>query len=316
MADYEFKTLRAGGGNESNEEGEDDERSDRSDGAESDDLGLEEEEMGGAPMPQLREYGNTGPKGVLRDYAEAAERLQKRTEEKKKRLWQMAERNTFATTTVREDEEEENQEEGEEVDEELQRLRAQRLAQLKKQKQGQGPEEGPQRVCGSPYVERLGTYDYMRVVQEEAYADQLVAVLLHRDEALRGAGDALAAAYCALARHVAEEEGRDRDEVRFCAMGARDALDAFDDAGLPALLVYARGQLRDCAMALAGAPALQRAAQRFGLLDAGTALDVTNAARRHALFDRACDGVAGLQISDEEEEDDDYNEDEDEEEDS
>lgn len=307
MADYEFKTMHAGAGDA--DDGSDaDERSDRSDGAESD-AGLEAEEESAVPMPKLREYGNTGPKGVLRDYAEAAERLQKRTEEKKRRLWQMAERNTFATTTVREDEAaEEDKDDGDDDDDELQRLRAQRLAQLKQQQQQQGQQQ-ERGVCGSPYVERLGTYDYMRVVQEEAYADQLVAVLLHRDEALRG-GDALTVAYCALARHVAEEEGRDRDEVRFCAMGAADALGSFEEEGLPALLVYQRGQLRDCAMALAGAPALQRAAQRFGLLDAGTARDFTNAARRHALFDQARDGVAGLQLSDDDD-DDDYDDDDD-----
>lgn len=313
MADYEFKTLRAGAGTEGSDASDADERSDRSDGDDDSDVGLAaEEEESGMPMPRLREYGNTGPKGVLRDYAEAAERLQRRTEEKKRRLWQMAERNTHATTTVREDDEAEVAEETE--DAELERLRAQRLAQLRQQqRQGQQGQQQGRGVCGSPYVEQLGTYDYMRVVQEEACEGQLVAVLLHRDAALAGA-DALTAAYCALARHVAEDEGRDRDEVRFCAMGAAAALGSFEEDALPALLVYERGQLRDCAMALAGAAALQRAAQRFGLLDAGTARDFTNAAHRHALYDHARDGVAGLQLSDDDDDDDDYDDDDDDEE--
>ena len=262
------------------------------------------DETSAMPPPPVREYGNTGPKGVLNDYADAKERLRQRTEEKKRRLWRMAEHNTFATTTVREDDEEEQQQQREKAaqevdgeDDELARLRAKRLAELKKAADERKSARG---VGGSPFVERLGTYDYRRVVQQEAYADQLVAVLIVEDGALEHHNE-LVKAYCALAQHVAEEQGRGRDEVRCCAMAASDALDVFDEQALPALLVYQAGQLHHCAMALCGPQELHKAAAQAGLLEE----DEDSVPARRTLF--AAHGTApiGFENDTEDEEEDD-----------
>ena len=319
MGDSEFTNKRGGSGVVDNDDA--DEKAARTAAVEEVD-----DEESGMPMPPMREYGNTGPKGVLRDYADADERLKKRTAEKKRAMWREAEKNTFSTTTIREDEQREALErkfaeasstvpevsdEDEDEDAELRRLRAQRMAELKKQKSGASGNGRQKFVGGSQYVERLGTYDYMRVVQEEAYEDQLVTVLIHDDAALDNC-DALTATYCSLAKHVAEEEGRDRDEVRMCAMGAKDALDSFEEQGLPALLVYKRGQLVNCAMGIAGPTALERTAKKFGIVDDEAKEDFTNSSRRQALFDKAENGIAGLRISDDEDDDDDDDDDDDE----
>jgi len=87
-------------------------------------------------LPQkIRPYGNTGPKGVLADYAEAKERARIRIAKKNEETWNMLEQKTI---TLRDTKQEKDEEEEEEEDffEDYKEKRLRELKALQHKQQG------------------------------------------------------------------------------------------------------------------------------------------------------------------------------------
>jgi len=170
-----------------------------------------------AEQPAIRGAGNTGPKGVLADYAEAKEQLRQRREAEKAEAWRKIERMAI---TVKNDEGEEEMEE----DEFLRQYRQKRLSEMQ---QAHRPTFG--------FLRSIDSSEYIDALEKE-HREVFVVVHLYKNEFRE----------CVKLNLILQNLAIKYPFVKFLKIISTEANPKYDDVGLPSLLVYRAGELVHC----------------------------------------------------------------------
>ncbi|KAH3766707.1 phosducin protein [Pelomyxa schiedti] len=197
-------------------------------------VAVEDEVTASGPPPGgMRSKGNTGPKGVMADYADASHHAQVRLQQKQQRIQEEIAKHLTTTTTVAEDEEHRRMEQ--QVEEEFDLEDKAFFEEYKRKRMEEMIRDRCQPTYGT--LKELHTDDYMDTIQN---MDPDTTVFIHIFQPRFSV--------CTLINNCLESLANRHTHTLFCKISKRDALNTFDDKSLPAILVYKKSELEKAYM--------------------------------------------------------------------
>jgi len=176
-------------------------------------------------QPAIRNAGNTGPKGVLADYAEAKEQLRVKTQAEKAAAWRQMEKMAITVNNNNNNNNNNNQEEEEDDDDEF--LRQYRQKRMLEMQQSAKPTFG--------FLRSIDSSEYIDALENE-HKEVFVVVHLYKNE-FRD---------CVKLNLILQNLAIKYPSVKFLKIISTEANAKYDDVGLPSLLVYKAGELVHC----------------------------------------------------------------------
>jgi len=180
-------------------------------------------------QPTIRNAGNTGPKGVLADYAEAKEQLRQRREAEKAEAWRKIEKMAITVNNNNNNNNinsnnNNNNDEDEEDDEFIRQYRQKRLLEM---------QHGAKPTFG--FLRAIDSSEYIDALEKE-HKEVFVVVHLYKNEFKD----------CVKLNLILQNLAIKYPFVKFLKIISTEANPKYDDVGLPSLLVYRGGELVHC----------------------------------------------------------------------
>eukprot|EP01098_Paradermamoeba_levis_P007929 TRINITY_DN3304_c0_g7_i1.p1 TRINITY_DN3304_c0_g7~~TRINITY_DN3304_c0_g7_i1.p1 ORF type:complete len:289 (-),score=93.22 TRINITY_DN3304_c0_g7_i1:133-999(-) len=197
--------------------------------------------------PTIRNKGNTGPKGVLADYAEAKENLKKRMQRESEKFWRDLEKTGIKTKREQERDnklyQQQKQLEDEFTEEDLEDLVKgdEFFKKYMEQRRGEIYQTIQELKQDQNSYSVLPTFGFLRQIQVDEYLDEVdgedssVVVIIHLFENHIPP--------CKVLNQALQTLARKYYNTKFLKIISSEANKNFDEIALPALLVYQGGQL-------------------------------------------------------------------------